>query len=153
MTLSKILTTVELIAVVLAIIFFAVIIFILYKRIKIFINRLRFEKEGLDRKKIVNQWQQIEQLLNQPGDMSAKLAVMEADKTLDQALKMMIMPGENMAQRLKYACNKYEAVRKVWWAHKVRNQIAHESGFHLNRKLAERAVHEFKKALQALGAL
>lgn len=153
MRLENILITVEIVAVILAVIVFAFIIFILYKRIKHFINRLRFDREGLDRKKIVSQWQQIEQLLEQPGEMGHKLAVIEADKLLDEALKTMFMPGESMGQRLKFACHKYEPLRRVWWAHKIRNQLSHELTFRLDRKTAERAVREFKKALEVLGAL
>ena len=63
------------------------------------------------------------------------------------------MPGDNMGQRLKYACNKYEPLKKVWWAHKIRNQLVHESTFHLDRRTGERAVKAFKKALETLGAL
>lgn len=153
MNLDKILITIEVVAAILAIIFFAFIIFILYKKIRSFLNHLRFEKEGLSREKIASQWRQIEELLRQPGEMGAKLAVMEADKILDQVLKMMFMPGENMGQRLKYSYHKYEQLRKVRWAHRIRNQIAHESTFHLDRRIARKAVEEFKKALEVLGAL
>jgi len=153
MTLNKILISAEIAAGVLGALVLIFIIYILYKKIRRYVKHLRFEKEGLKREQIVNQWRQIEQLMNQPGEMSLKLAVMEADKLLDHVLKLMFMPGDNMGQRLKYACNKYEPLKKVWWAHKIRNQLVHESTFHLDRRTGERAVKAFKKALETLGAL
>ena len=153
MTLSKVLTTVEIAAGVLGSLVLIFIIYILHKRIRRYINHLRFGKEGLKRERIVNQWQQIEQLMAQPGEMSLKLAVMEADKLLDHVLKLMFMPGDDMGHRLEYACRKYEQLKKVWWAHKIRNQLVHESTFNLDRRKEERAVRAFKKALEVLGAL
>lgn len=153
MTLNKILISVEIAASVLGALVLIFISYILYKRIKKYINQLHFEKDGLKREQIVSQWKQIEQLMVQPGEMSLKLAVMEADKLLDHVLKLMFMPGDDMGHRLKYACRKYDQLKKVWWAHKVRNQLAHESTFHLDKRMGERAIRAFKKALEVLGAL
>ncbi|HEX9664769.1 MAG TPA: hypothetical protein VGA49_03000, partial [Patescibacteria group bacterium] len=85
--------------------------------------------------------------------MSYKLAVMEADKLFDHVLKKMYFPGSTLGERLKAACYKYDKLREIWWAHKVRNQIVHEATYDLNYKTAQGALKTFKKGLEELGIL
>ena len=42
-------------------------------------------------------------------------------------------------------------LEEVWQAHKLRNDIAHETNFVLKRDAAERALESFKVALKNLG--
>ena len=123
------------------------------KSLKQMIRRSRLEDEGVNRKIIESRWSEIESLIKQEGEMSSKLAIMEADKLLDYTLKSMALPGETLGERLKFACYKYDKLKKVWWAHKVRNEMVHESSFKLDKGTARRAIDEFKRALQELGAL
>jgi len=109
--------------------------------------------QGLDKKGIQFRWQEIERLSSDNGEMSLKMSVLEADKLLDHALKAMAMPGNTLGERLKFAAYKYPKIRNVWWAHKLRNQLAHESSFYLEPRMARRAIKEFKKALQMLNLL
>jgi hypothetical protein len=81
------------------------------------------------------------------------LAILEADKLLDLALKSMMMPGKDLGERLKAACHKYPNVRQVWAAHIVRNKIAHETDFHVSKGMAHKALRQFKKAFRELGIL
>lgn len=98
-------------------------------------------------------WTEIEASLNQPGELGRKMAVFEADKLLDMALKSLNMPGETLGERLKYAAYGYPQVRRVWWAHKVRNQLAHEATFALDARTARQAIRDFRRALELLGAI
>ena len=109
--------------------------------------------EGTDRETMRRKWQEIERMLDTPGQMSAKLAIFEADKLLDYALKALAMSGETLGERLKFAQYKYPELREVWWAHKIRNQLAHEASFHLDPSVAKNALRTFKKALERLGAI
>lgn len=104
---------------------------------------------GIDKKEIKKKWQEIEELLNKSSEMSYKLAVMEADKLLDHILKSMFFPGSTLGERLKVACYKYEKLRAVWWAHKVRNQLVHETNYHLDYGEAKRAINIFKEDLRS----
>jgi hypothetical protein len=85
--------------------------------------------------------------------MGRKLAVIEADKLLDSALKSLAMPGMTLGERLKFAQYKYPELRDVWFAHKIRNQLAHEASFHLDAGMARSALKAFRRALERLGAL
>ena len=109
--------------------------------------------EGMDRKAILARWNEIERLLGAGGEMHLKMAVMEADKLLDHALKALAMPGQTLGERLKYAAYKYPKIRNVWNAHRLRNSLAHEASFYLDPQMAKRAIKDFKEALQTLHLL
>lgn len=112
----------------------------------------RPETYGLSREEIIERWKQIRETSRQ-GVMGAKLSVMEADTLLDAALKSIAMPGETLGERLKVACYKYPKLHTVWWAHKLRNQLVHESSFQLSPSHARQALDAFEKALKILNLL
>lgn len=118
---------------------------------KNFLAGLKYDRT--DREALRARWREIEAMLHGPGDMSLKLAVLEADKLLDHSLKALSFPGSTMGDRLRFAEYKYPELRKVWWAHKVRNQLAHEASYRLDRGVAKKAIAEFERALKRLGAI
>ncbi len=113
---------------------------------------MRPELVGMTREQIAARWIEIRKT-SQMGLMGAKLAIVEADTLLDSGLKSMMMPGETLGERLKVACYKYPKLQNVWWAHKLRNSIAHESTFQISTREASRAIDEFEKALKILNVL
>ncbi|NIP33087.1 hypothetical protein GWN26_13580 [Candidatus Saccharibacteria bacterium] len=131
----------------LIVIFLLIIIYELRKLLR------RPELDGLDRQGIKRRWEEIEVMLHKQGEMTDKVAILEADKLLDHVLKAMAMPGNNLGERLKATTYKYPKIEKVWWAHKIRNQIVHEASFSVNHRTAKSAVRVFEKALKELGVL
>ncbi|MBU1033266.1 hypothetical protein KJ937_05065 [Patescibacteria group bacterium] len=123
--------------------------FAVYKIKRLF---TRPEMYGMTREQVQERWLIIRKT-SQDGVMGAKLAVMEADNLLDSALKSMTMPGSTLGERLKVACYKYPKLRSVWWAHKLRNQLVHESSFNLGKRQANKALDEFERALKILNLL
>jgi hypothetical protein len=112
----------------------------------------RPEMVGMTREEIAARWVEIRKT-SQQGLMGAKLAIMEADTLLDSGLKSMMMPGETLGERLKVACYKFPKLKNVWWAHKLRNSLAHEASFQISQGEARRALDEFEKALKTLNVL
>lgn len=108
---------------------------------------------GMDRKGIKARWEEVERLVEAGDHMSLKMAVLEADKLLDHALKAMAMSGTTLGERLKFAAYRYPDIRKVWWAHRLRNSLAHEPTFQLERHTARRAVKQFKRTMRMLNVL
>lgn len=106
-----------------------------------------------DRKALQRRWKEIQHMAAAPGETSRRVAVLEADKLLDHALKALGMPGETLADRLKFASYKYPQLRDVWGAHRIRNQLAHEAGYHLDAGVARKAIRAFERALGLLGAI
>lgn len=123
----------------------------------VFLNFRRFvasrKYEVGNREAMRRRWAEVESLLDAPGELSPKLAVIEADKLLDHALKSMAMPGETLGERLKFAAYKYPKLKEVWWAHKVRNQLVHEASYRLDRGLARKAIRTYRRTLQMIGAI
>jgi hypothetical protein len=146
----NILTLLKVIGLTLAIIAFIFLIYRAYKAVATFFKSREYD---LDKTGIKNRWQEIEFMLDRPGEMNYKLAVMEADKLLDYVLKSMSMAGKDMGERIRFASFKFGRLRKVWWAHVLRNQLVHEATFSLDHATAKRAIKTFKRALEEIGAL
>lgn len=109
--------------------------------------------QGMDRGAIKARWDEIERMSAAGGEMNLKMAVMEADKLLDHALKAMAIPGTTLGERLKFAAYKYPDIRNVWNAHRLRNQLAHEASYYLDPSFAKKAIRDFKDALRLLNVL
>lgn len=98
-------------------------------------------------------WLAIEQQLRRDDIASHQLAVLNADKLLDKAMRERNIPGENMGARMKQLQGKWSNANAVWSAHKLRNQIAHESNVRVEYETSRRALSAFKQALKDLGAI
>lgn len=117
---------------------------------------IMFTKKGgmqLDVDKYRLKWMAIEKQLNKEDQSGCVLAVLNADKLLDQALRDRGIKGQTMGERMKTAKNMWSSTNAVWGAHKLRNQIAHESDHHLSYEDARRAIAGFKQALKDVGAI
>ena len=95
----------------------------------------------------------IENSLTRENQFSYNAAVIEADKLLDRALMELGVPGKTMGERLKASGNHFSQLNSVWYAHKQRNQIAHEQDFNLDYNQAKHALSTFRQALKDLGAI
>lgn len=81
------------------------------------------------------------------------MAVIDADKLLDEALKKRHYKGKTMGERLVAAQHDIKDNDAVWFAHKLRNQLVHENNVKLSQNKVKDALMGFKQALKDLGAL
>ena len=107
----------------------------------------------LDLAEMRERWKRIERLLASPEHEGDRLAVIEADKLLDFVLRSMNLPGGDYARRMQFAQKKYFELKRVRWAHGLRNKLVHETDYRLKRAEAHAAVKEYERALKVLGAL
>lgn len=84
---------------------------------------------------------------------SLQMAIMEADKLLDMALKEKGVSGTTMGERMKQAKDMFSDRNGVWAAHKLRNQLAHEDNVKLDMRRTKIALDKFRGALKDMGAL
>lgn len=100
-------------------------------------------------------WLKVENALEKSNPSSYALSIINADKLLDKAMHEMGLPGKTMGDRLKKlgTMNKLSQLNSVWYAHKIRNQIAHESHFSVEYNQARHALAVYKQALKDLGAV
>lgn len=103
-------------------------------------------------KAIIFEWKNIDVLLSTKGPAQLKNALISADKTLDNALRDMF-EGESFADRMRNAERRFDKYffNKIWEAHKLRNQLVHESGFEPPHFVLTEAVQTMKTAVQNLG--
>lgn len=115
-----------------------------------------FTRKGsvqLDVNKYRSKWLAIEQQLQKDNAASYQLCILNADKLLDQALKERGTKGETMGERMKTLQATWSNANAVWGAHKIRNQVAHESDVQLSYDAVRRALAGFKQALKDVGAI
>jgi len=81
------------------------------------------------------------------------LAVIDADKLLDEALKKRNFRGKTTGERLVSAQRSLSDNDAVWYAHKLRNRLVHEPDIKLKKREAQNALNGFRQGLKDLGAL
>ncbi len=111
-------------------------------------------KSDMSRKRARNTWANVERHFFAGDTNDLKIAVMEADTLLDEALRNAGVQGSQLGERLKrIGVSELPNIDDVWQAHKLRNRIAHEADLVLKRDLAERALTIYETALEHLGVL
>jgi hypothetical protein len=108
---------------------------------------------NLDVEKYRVWWLDIEQSLKRDDPTSYHMAILDADKLVDHALREKGFSGKTMGERLKATRGQLSDRDSIWFAHKLRNRIAHEPGVKVNYNQARRALAGFKRALKDLGAI
>ncbi len=100
-----------------------------------------------------SEWLSIEQSVARDNQSSCQLAILNADKLLDRALRERGFKGQTMGERMKSAQNSWKNANHVWTAHKLRNRIAHETDANVNYDITLRALEAFKQGLKDMGAI
>lgn len=104
----------------------------------------------LDQQYFQGQWMELLARVKTPEGMM--LAVIDADKLLDEALKRRRLKGKTMGERLVSAQRLISDNDAVWYAHKLRNRLVHEPSVRLKKKEARNALEGFRQGLRDLGA-
>jgi len=84
------------------------------------------------------------------GQQNPVLRVVEADKVLDEALRLLGYTG-SLGDKLKAAGPRFKNLNELWSAHKLRNTLVHELNSNPNTGEVERAIRIYEKALGDLG--
>ncbi|MBI3331606.1 hypothetical protein HYZ99_01455 [Candidatus Peregrinibacteria bacterium] len=74
--------------------------------------------------------------------------LMEAEKIMHQAFRLMRLEG-SFGEVLKRYGPRIAGEDQLWQAHKLRNRLAHEPGFHPATAQLDRAVAVFERTLQS----
>lgn len=96
-------------------------------------------------------WQKILTRLQKNDESNLRLALIEADNLFDDLLKQMRLPGESMADRLRYIdSSQVPNIDEIWRAHKLRNVIVHNHEYPITKNEMEFGVKAYEKALKEL---
>jgi len=111
-------------------------------------------KTNLSKKKSINVWKKIQRHFFAGDDNDLKLALIEADNALNEALRVAGFIGADLGERLKNIDeSQMPNIQELWEVHKLRNRIAHETDFKLNREMAEKALTIYENTFKDLGLL
>jgi tryptophan 2,3-dioxygenase len=80
------------------------------------------------------------------------LAIINADKLLDEGLKRRRFKGKTMGERMVAAQREFTDNDGVWYAHKLRNRLVHEADVKLKESDVRKALVGIRQALKDLGA-
>lgn len=149
----------KIISAVISILLLVAVVYLIIKIRKSFKQSLEMVMQSIEplevpKKRILKQWEGIEAKLESDNESDYKMAVIEADKILDDLLVRMGYKGDDMGERLKQITPAQMAnIQEVWAAHKVRNRLAHEPDFRLRRDDARRAIDAYERAFEDLELL
>ena len=102
-------------------------------------------------KKFYRQWQKIKQRIDAGLESEYKLAITEADSTLDDVLKRLGFAGETLGERLtKLTEATITNLPEVLEVHKIRNNVVHDPDFKLTSGETKRILEVYEKALTDL---
>jgi len=112
-------------------------------------------KHVVDKQLFRGRWQDIKHLAETQGQSNFAMAIFEADKMFDQALKVLGVPGETMGERLKSASDLMspDVYDGVWQAHKLRNTLAHEMNSEALSWDVKDALLAYERGLLEIGVL
>ncbi len=106
---------------------------------------------SLNQKYFLAKWTELLDHIKTPHGMA--IAIIDADKLLDEALRRRGYRGKTTGERLVAAQRKLSDNDGVWYAHKLRNRLVHEPNVRLKKNEVKDALGGFRQALKDLGAL
>jgi len=94
-------------------------------------------------------WENISYLIRTPNPADWKMAIIDCDNMLDDLFQRLGYPGGSLGERMKSANTaNFPTLQDAWEAHKVRNQIAHQSGFVLDAREALRVYYLYERVFR-----
>jgi hypothetical protein len=115
------------------------------------VARLTRRKKTLNKVYFTEKWKEAQKCCGKKETWP--LAVINADKLLDEALKKSRYKGKTMGERLVAAQHDLSDNDSVWFGHKLRNRLVHESNVSLKEDDIREAMAGIRQALRDLGAL
>jgi hypothetical protein len=98
-----------------------------------------------------DQWMQAQALCKDKATWP--LAIINADKLVDEALKRRKYKGKTMGERMVTAQRDFSDNDGIWFAHKLRNRLVHEADTKLKETDVKKALVGLRQALKDMGAL
>lgn len=132
---------------------FLVAILIVAGMLLVVIMLTRRKGSVLNVERYQSRWLGVESSLRRDNHATYHLAIINADKLVDQALREAGFSGSTMGERMKSAQSTWTNPNYIWSAHKLRNKVVHEPDIELSYEIAARTLMAFKQALKDLGAI
>ena len=133
----------------------------LLRRIGMIGDKVAFYKEALGKKlpplrkdELQVAWASVQARMSAMREADWKLAIIEADKLLDEVFKRMGYKGKDMGERLKQMTqDQLSTLNDVWKAHKARNLLSHDMTYHISFSEAQWVIQTYEDTLKELQIL
>lgn len=112
---------------------------------------MRRRRPALNQEQFLARWKEIQALYADKNTWP--LAIINADKLVDEALKNNKYKGKTMGERLVAAQHDLSSNDSIWFGHKLRNKLVHEDFTIKSKNEVKEALLGFLQALKDLGAL
>ena len=110
------------------------------------------KQENIDMDDLLKKWQDIEARMNTHDENEWKLAIIESDNLLEEALIRMGVKGGSLGERLKgMNINHYPFLDDAWKAHRVRNFLVHDSTYQLSARAVGETYNHYRRVFTDLG--
>lgn len=97
-------------------------------------------------------WKRIDTLTQSTNANDWRIALIEADAVMDELIKNMGFPGENMGERMKgMVKSDFPLLDSAWEVHRLRNTLAHETGYQLTKTEMDKAMDTYHRIFKDLG--
>jgi len=98
-----------------------------------------------------DRWLKIQAKFSQGTPDAHKLAIIDADKIADDALKRLGFTGDHMADRLeKIMPHELSSLDRLWQAHRLRNNLVHTPGYEVPQHDAKIAMGSYEAFLREI---
>jgi len=111
--------------------------------------KIVIEEAPLER---ANRWNKIKGYGNSDNSSDWRRAILEADSLVEEIITKIGYKGTTFGEKLsRIHPDQFQSLDELWKAHKVRNRVAHESGyFGLSKEQTDKTLKLFEKVLEEL---
>lgn len=107
-----------------------------------------------EKEKMSQKWKDITAKASSHIESDRKVAVIEADKLIDELIKRVGFKGKDMGERLKQInLNQISNINDIWQAHKIRNSLVHDAYFKLTENDTNYVIRVYESTLKELDVL
>jgi len=103
----------------------------------------------------MREWKRIQKKVREGSPQAFTVAIIEADKLVDELLRQEGLSGDFMAERLEQLrrARSMKTLEKIWQAHRIRNNLVHTPGFQISPSHAEDMIKTYEAFLKEFGAI
>jgi hypothetical protein len=113
------------------------------------------EKQKEHERNINPRWHYILTLIESPNESDWRVAIIESDSMMEEALREKGLSGETASELLEAATSSgYRSISQVWESHRIRNEIAHSGiNFPLSQIEGRRVIRMYQNFFEELGII
>jgi hypothetical protein len=96
-------------------------------------------------------WERVEKLAASPNPSDWRVAILEADSMLDELIVKLGYQGEDMGERMRgMNPEAFPYLSEAWRVHKLRNIVAHETSYDLQKGETEDAIDAYNLIFKSM---